>query len=480
MLGINTNIGSLIAQNSLNMTSKEMTTSLQRLSTGLKINSGADGPAALVISELQQSQITGMQQALDNTSQAVSMVQTADSALGTINDLLTQIRSLALSSANTGVNDTDALNANQAQVANALSTIDRIAGTTQFNGKNILNGAAAAQTGSSNNSNVTVANIGSNAVAGSYTVNITTAAQRANVDASVAQTGNLAANETLTLNGVGIALQSGWSQQQVINAINSYSGQTGVAATVDAANGNKTQLYSLAFGSAATISVQSNAGAPANNTSGFATAAAQTGTGVDIAGNFNGVVGNATGVGSVLTGTSGGVAKGISVNAALAAGSNTTTVTGNGAATVSVSANNSLIFQIGSNANQIVQVGIANVATAALGVGVSGVQFASLGAVNVASESGAQDTIQVVDAAIAQITNLRGNLGAVQQQTLNENSTNLTSDLQNTTSAQSVIRDTNFASETANYSREQVLMQVGTAVLQNANQSTQLITKLFQ
>src|SRR5437879_774865 len=105
---ITDNISSLIAQNSVNNTSSNLATSLQRLSTGLKINSGADGPAALVISEEQLGQIAGLQTAIDNTSKAVSLVQTAEGALGTINGLLTQIRSIALDSANNGVQDATA------------------------------------------------------------------------------------------------------------------------------------------------------------------------------------------------------------------------------------------------------------------------------------------------------------------------------------------------------------------------------------
>src|SRR6202035_2023150 len=127
MLGVTTNVSSLIAQNSLNTNSTMLSQSLQRLSTGLKINSGADGPAAFVISQEQQSQITGLQQAIQNTSEATSMVQTAAGGLSTIFDLLNQMRSLALDSANSGVNDPDAQAANQAEVANALATIDRIA-----------------------------------------------------------------------------------------------------------------------------------------------------------------------------------------------------------------------------------------------------------------------------------------------------------------------------------------------------------------
>src|ERR1700684_3720102 len=141
-LSISTNVPSLFAQNALDNTTSSLDTSLQRLSTGLKINSGADGPAAYVISQQQQAQISGLQPAIQNTSQATDLVQTADGALGTISNLLTQIRGLALDSANSGVQDTAALAANQSQIANALQTIDNIAANTQFGTKKILNGTA--------------------------------------------------------------------------------------------------------------------------------------------------------------------------------------------------------------------------------------------------------------------------------------------------------------------------------------------------
>src|SRR5437588_11472586 len=131
-LSIMNNVSSLTAENNLNKTSSMMNQSLARLSSGYKINKGADGPAALVISEEQLNQMAGLQAAIDNTSKAVSMIQTTEGALGTVNDLLTQIRSLALSSANSGANDANALAANQAQITNALDTIDRIAANTQF------------------------------------------------------------------------------------------------------------------------------------------------------------------------------------------------------------------------------------------------------------------------------------------------------------------------------------------------------------
>src|SRR5207237_10626304 len=106
-LAINNNVPSLTAQNNLFRTSSMLAKSLERLSSGLKINRGADGPAALVISEQQRAQITGLKTAIDNTNKAVSLVQTGEGALNEINSLLNKARSLALDSANSGVQDTD-------------------------------------------------------------------------------------------------------------------------------------------------------------------------------------------------------------------------------------------------------------------------------------------------------------------------------------------------------------------------------------
>ena len=469
---VNDNISSLVARDALNRTSSALSTSLERLSTGLKINSGADGPAALVISEQQQAQISGLQAAIQNTQTATSAVQTTEGALGEVNDLLTQIRSLAVDSANSGVNDANSLAANQEEVANALATIDRIAANTQFGTKKVLDGSAGFN-GSADTTGISFERATDNASTGSFAVNITTAAQRANTEAGTAQTGNLAANENLTINGVAVSLSAGQTQAQVVSTINQYTGQTGVTAAVDGVTGD-TQLYTTQFGSAAKISVQSDTAASATS-SGFGTAATNV-TGVDIAGTLGGFA--ATGSGNVLTGNNGAGAQGISISAGLATGSNTTSLTGaQGNVTV---VDNSLVFQIGANAHQTVKVAVSNVATTALGLNVAGNQFSSLSQIDVQSQSGAQDAIGIIDQAISDVTNLRGKLGAIQSQTLDSSANNLQTTLENTTSAESVIRDTDFAAETANFSKDQILEQVGTTVLQNANQTSQLVLNLLK
>jgi flagellin len=465
MLGVTTNVSSLIAQNSLNKNSNMLSQSLQRLSTGLKINSGADGPAAFVISQEQQAQITGLQAAIQNTSEATSMVQTAAGGLGTINDLLNQMRSLALNSANSGVNDPNAQAANQAEVANALATIDRIATNTQFGTKQILNGSAGLSGVTTDPNTSFIAAQANFASAGSYAVQIGTAAAKATATAQVAYTGPLAQDETVTINGVNIGLTAGENQSQQVDTINSFSGQTGVTASIV---GGFTQLQSNLYGSAQTITATSNVAA-SGTSSGIGTGAGITGTGVDVAGTIGGF--NATGQGNILTGNTGTGAQGITISAS----GGVTGALGN----VNVT-DNSLVFQIGANANQTVKVGIDNVGTAALGLGVAGNQFANLGQINIQTTSGAEDAIGIIDSATLQVSKLSGTLGAVQSQTLAETASNLQTTLTNTTSAESVIRDTDFAAETANYSKYQVLMQVGVSVLQNSNQLAGLVTHLFQ
>ena len=140
MSRINTNVGSLIAQNALAHNQSSYNTSLQRLSTGLRINAGKDDPAGLIASQSLKSEEAGITSALGNAQRADNVAATAEGGLGEVSNLLTQLSSLVNSSANAGGLSADEKNANQLQVDSILSTINRIAGTTSFNGKKLLNG----------------------------------------------------------------------------------------------------------------------------------------------------------------------------------------------------------------------------------------------------------------------------------------------------------------------------------------------------
>ncbi|WP_020470509.1 flagellin N-terminal helical domain-containing protein [Zavarzinella formosa] len=476
-LSLVNNTASLTAQNNLNKTAASLNTSLERLSTGLKINKGADGPAALVISEQQRAQITGLQAATDNTNKAVAVVQTGEGALNEMNSLLNKVRSLAVDSANTGVNDANAQAANQAEITNILSSVDRISSTTQFGSKKLLDGSAGVSGTATVPSTVTVQKATTDTQAGSYAIAVTAAATKAHTSAA-AQTLPLAADENLTVNGVQIQLKAGSSQQQVVDKINSYKDQTGVSADIDTVNGNKTRLISNQFGTAAKISVVSDTAVAAGST-GFGTSVTSA-AGTDVVGTINGTA--ATGVGNTLTATS-GVAQGLSVSVGLDA---TLSATGadkyTSASTASASlgnvnvVDNSLKFQIGANAGQSVSFSFDKVDTSSLGTGASSL-YSNLSQISTANGT---ESLKVIDQAISDVSNLRGRIGAFQSNTLESNANNLQTSLQNTTASESVVRDTDFASEIANFTKAQTQLQAGTTVLGNANQLTSLVASLLR
>lgn len=468
-LSVANNVSSINAQHNLSKASMGVAKSVEKLSSGLKINRGADGPAALVISEKQRAQIAGLKQAIDNTEKASSVVQTAEGALNEINSLLVKVRTLAIDSANSGVNDDDALAANQAEISNALDSINRIANNTQFGTKKLLDGSAGIK-GTATSADVTFLKGTSTTTAGTYTVEVTTEGERATASAGTDQTGALAADEILTINDVSVSLNAGMSQAQVINRINEFSSQTGVTAELD---GTTTRLYTEAFGSGADISVVSNVAAAATS-SGFGTTEI-TDSGVDVIGEIDGI--SYTGVGNVLTANSGS-AKGLSVQFAADGADATLTVTG-AQGNVSIS-DNSLVFQIGANKDQTAKIAIGKVNPNGLGLGVVGNQFSTLNDIEVTSASKAQDALEVIDAAIDDVTNLRGTLGAFQSNTLESTANNLRATLENTINAESVIRDTDFAEEIANFTKGQVLVQAGTSMLSNANQIPQSILALLR
>lgn len=468
-LSIVNNIASLSAQNSLTRTSAQLNKSLERLSSGLKINRGADGPAALVISEQQRAQIAGLGTAIDNSNKAVSLVQTGEGALNEINNLLTKIRSLAVDSSNSGVNDSNSLAANQAEITNALETIDRIASNTQFGTKKLFDGTAGFS-GTASDPDVTFLRATDAAPTGLSPIVVATAAQRASTVGSFsippAFFGGLTANETLTINGVAINLASGDDITAVNNKINNFTAQTGV--TAEDGGGGFLRLRTSSYGSAASFTVQSSVAAVFGST-GIGLSAI-TATGVNVAGTVGGVTG--IGAGNVLT------ANGVSVSFGLAAGSTTTSVAGL-QGNVSI-VDNSLKFQIGANAGQTAKVAFDKLGTASLGIGANGAGTANLNAVDVRSFAGAQDAIRVVDQAITDVSTLRGRLGAFQQNTLESNTNNLRTTLENTTAAESTVRDTDFAKEIANFTKYQTQLQAGATVLGNANQITQLVASLLR
>lgn len=203
MTRINTNVSSLVAQNRLNKNNSDLNTSLTRLSTGLRINTGKDDPAGLIASEALRSDITGINKAISNTQRANQIIATADSALGQVSSLLNDIRGLVVEAANSGALSDDEIAANQLQIDSSLEAINRIAQTTTFQGRKLLDGSLDFVSTIGSISNVTdaqidQANLGST---GSVDVDvvISTAATQATLDASSAAFSTSAAANTATV-----------------------------------------------------------------------------------------------------------------------------------------------------------------------------------------------------------------------------------------------------------------------------------------
>lgn len=472
-LVIANNVPSLTAQHQLTRSNSGLAKSLERLASGLRVNRGADDPAALVISEKQRAQIAGLNKAIENADKAASLLQTAEGALAEINTLLIKIRSLALDSANTGVNDDDALAANQAEIDNALDTIKRIAENTQLGSKKVLDGSAGIDGVPSQPSNVIFLKGDSNTLAGTYTLEVTTPGERATIEASVVQSSPLAADEILVLNGIQITLPTGLTQADVVTRINSFTDQTGVIADTNG-TGGATRLYSVAFGTSASVQVSSNVAAAADST-GFGTTALSD-FGSNVVATVDGT--SFSGDGNVITVNS-GPATGLSFQLATGTGA-TANQTVSGAVGNITILDNSLVFQIGPNQNQTARVSIGSALPEGLGLGVTGNLFANLSEIEVTSASKANAAIGIVDQAVDDVTTLRGELGAFQKNTLESTASNMRATLENTVNAESVIRDTDFAEEIANFTKHQVLVQSGISVLSSANQMSQMVLQLLQ
>src|SRR5689334_2562723 len=183
-LRINTNVTAINALRNLENTSSSVATSIERLSSGLRINRAEDDPAGLIISEGLRAQIDGLNQAVSNAQDANNLIKTAEGGLGEINSLLRSIRQLAIHAANTGVNDSNAVQADQTQIKSALDSIDRIATQTQFGTKRLLDGTSGISAAVVDTTDVAGVFIGGtfNGVAtqsGAVTVTVTGQASRA-------------------------------------------------------------------------------------------------------------------------------------------------------------------------------------------------------------------------------------------------------------------------------------------------------------
>jgi flagellin len=477
-LTLDTNINSLNAQRNLVGSQATLSQALQRLSSGLRINSAADDAAGLAISNQFTTQINGTNQAVSNANDAISETQTAGGALSTLTDSLQSIRTLAVESAN-GSNSASDRAALDQQVQQQIAEITRIASQTSFNGLNVLDGS----------SGVTTYQVGAN-VGNTISINLAQGvradqigqyASATNLVTGALATGDLSLQVgngpvvavSASVAGTGNAGQTAGSAYAVAQAINS-AGITGLTATAS------TQTAGVAFatvtGTAAgdTYSLNIN-GVDVFGSTGKALNVGGTVTQADVTTAINavsaqtGVVASADSTGAlVLTAADGSniVAKETIGGAATGAGAGYTTAGTTTVGNLTVSASSAITVAGNTPGNAGLTAG-----TVAASTGLLSTQ-------NVLTVAGANSTIHSIDSALATVSQFQSQLGAIQNR-FTSTVSNLQATAQNLTASRSTIQDADFAAETAKLTQSQVLQQAGISVLAQANQAPQLILKLL-
>lgn len=543
---INSNISSLNTQRKLASTNVGLSTTMERLSSGLRINSAKDDAAGLSISDRMTAQINGLNQARRNANDGISVAQTAEGAMQTSTDILQRIRTLAVQSAN-DTNSTADRTALQAEVSQLLSEFDRVATTTQFNGLNLLDGSFSKtqfQVGANANQTISfgigsskttdMASFETGGYANATTAGMMVSSQAQSDGATTGGTANRFYAQTLTikskgmsgtvdlgassgLNGMSakdiasrvnanatytggvtaraetyafLSLSTGTQQAAVsfklngesiqaystnagsdvdgmVTAINDASGKTGVVAQkVDVPGSSGTYRVQLFAADGrdislteASVSTSNAAGATWNN-----------GNIMQLQGAYdsNGTI---TAVGAAAAGTTAGGAQTLSVGGNTAA--RNSTVGGR------VIFNSDVAFTIETSASNTSAGLLAVIGNGSTTQAQGGAKGSSLATVDIRTANGANKALSIVDSALARISSSRSNLGALQnrfQMTIE----NLQTSAENLSASRSRIKDADFAEETSNLSRWQVLQQAGTAMLSQANQRPQSALQLLQ
>ena len=465
---INTNIQSLNAQRNLGTSQSSLSTSMQRLSSGLRINSAKDDAAGMAISERMTSQIRGLNQAQRNANDGVSLAQTAEGALGTIGNNLQRIRELAVQSANATNSDSDRA-ALQKEVTQLSEEIDRVAKTTSFNGTKLLDGsfnAQAFQVGANAGETITVdaiADAKASALGQFEGINLTNQAIGTASDTAAPATIKIGSDASISLGTIANDAKA------IANAITA-AGIQGMSAT---ANETKTTSVTATAGTAATtkdlvlngttITLTATGNASTNRANAMDAINAKSAvTGVRAVDDGNGL--------SLVA------ADGRNITTA-AAGAGTATLDNFGlnaaGATVGSTVDITYAAPAGKTGN-VVFGGVMNSLSSAIGN-----QGTAVNAINISSVDGANQALSAIDAALTTINSARADLGAFQNR-FESVVSNLSVNSENLSAAKGRITDADFASETANLSRSQILQQAGTAMVAQANQLPQGVLSLLR
>ena len=467
MSRINSNIQSLQAINRLGRNNGDLSTRLERLASGVRINRGKDDPSGLIASETLRSEINGIRTAIDNTSRANNVINTAEGSLNEVSSLLLELQSLTLQAANSGALSDQEVEANQLQVDSILNSINRISNTTQFNGIKLLNGALDYTLSGVTSTDIDIVTVNAAKLpdngAQSIVVQVTGSAQLGEVQFTGTDTG--ASAVTVEVAGVfgteQLSFANGTTTADVALAVNSIKESTGVSAIV---SGGTLRFTSTAYGSDQFVSVKTISGNFVDGKD----------SGQDATVAINGSSADVKGLRATLR--NGDLDVELTLDSSFATTVSTAgtsfNITGGGAK-----------FQLGSTVTRPgqIQVGLSSVATTKLGNDVLG-SLSSIGSDgdNSLVKGNFIQAQKILTEGIRQVAVLRGRLGALQKNVLQTNSNSLSVALENVTASESAIRDADFASETAALTRAQILVQANTSVLAQANAAPQQVLALLQ
>ena len=467
---ITTNLASLNAQRNLDTSQGSLATSLQRLSSGLRINSAKDDAAGLAISERMTSQIRGLNQASRNANDAISLAQTSEGNLAEISNVLQRMREISVQSANDTNTDDDRTSL-QNEMTSLTEEIDRIANAAEFNGKNLLDGTVTTsvfQVGANQNQTISVsmssAKISDLGLSGSALV-AGSSATTAKTIGTGALLGGVAIG-TRADDGVSYVtgVRSGaTSTLAIANAINAISSSTGVTATAKSSATSTAISSNLAIADDAFKVNGVNIGALATSAS-FA--------------DRNSALIVAINAKSGETGVTAAAASSTTYTLTAKDGRNIDIVYA-GADTVGGFTTGALYGQLTLHANKDIAVTVENIA--GIGNGSTGATYAKSGSatMDISSQIAAGSAISQIDDAITTINEQRAALGTVQTR-FQSVIANLNTSSENLSAARGRIRDTDFATETANLTRNQVLQQAGVAMLAQANALPNIVLSLLK
>ncbi len=459
-----TNLNTLQLLNILNRTTNEQESIITRMSTGYKINKGSDDPAGLLAVTNLNSELTSVDAAITNNQRTDAIMGVAEGALTEVGNLVAEIQRLANEAANEGALSADELAANQSQIDDALASIDRIIGSTQFNGQNLLDGSLGIDTTYDTTmiSDVNVYSRKSGASDSTLTMQVTT-------DAAVASsagwmTAAATADTTVTIQGkLGTAVLS-WSNGETLanieSMIDAAKAQTGVEASVNAAS--NLALISTETGESSFIrtTVIEGQALTAVDVKGTDAAVSINGQSAAVDGKHVNYSGDGISLSFDLTGMD------------VAAGAQTLVVKGG--------SNSGATFSLGTEATSLATVGIDGMYTAQLGNSTDGylASLASGGSNSLLNDPSGAATI--ARKAADQIATVRGRIGGFQKFQVRTALTSLGDLKEGLEQARGVIRDVDYAAESADLSRTNVLMQSALSMLGIANQQSASVLSLLR